>query len=184
MFTRLAAALSHSRSYSTTPNKPIIDFLTRCNRASHRSQYDTHLGRRPGLKEEDSSPSRNGYKTRSFRSAIAAIYEHKEPIRSGKEAIKVRPLAPSTLTPLFMPPQLRGVGLGIANRIEFFLQGKEDVCRRVQAGAPDICLVSDTLPLMQDEGLRDRLLTIEAIQTIPGIGYASLSLTYCHTRFS
>jgi hypothetical protein len=34
-----------------------------------------------------------------------------------------------------MPPQLRGIGLGIANRIDFFLQGKEHVCRRVQAGA-------------------------------------------------
>jgi DNA polymerase beta len=42
------------------------------------------------LKEEDSSPSRNAYKIRSFQTAIAAIYEHKERIRSGQEAIKVR----------------------------------------------------------------------------------------------
>lgn len=112
MFTRLASVLSHSRSYSTAPNKAIIDLLTRC------------------LKEEDSSPSRNGYKIRSFQSAIAAVYEHKKPIRSGQEAIK-----------------LRGIGHGIANRIEFFLQGNE-----------------------HGEGLRDSLLAIEALQKIPGIG--------------
>jgi hypothetical protein len=40
-----------------------------------------------------------------------------------------------------MLPQLRGIGPGIANRIDFFLQGKEYVCRRVQAGEPDICLL-------------------------------------------
>ncbi|KAF8491177.1 hypothetical protein F5888DRAFT_1737354 [Russula emetica] len=112
MFTRLASVLSHSRSYSTGPNKAIIDLLTRC------------------LKEEDSSPSRNGYKIRSFQTAIATIYEHKKPIRSGQEAIK-----------------LRGIGLGIANRIDFFLRGKE-----------------------YDEGWRDRLLAIETFQKIPGIG--------------
>lgn len=90
MFTRLPSVLSHSRSYSTGPNKAIIDLLTRCSRASYLSQHDTHLGRCPGLKEEDSSPSRNAYKIRSFQTAIAAIYEHKERIRSGQEAIKVR----------------------------------------------------------------------------------------------
>jgi hypothetical protein len=51
--------------------------------------------------------------------------------------------------------------------------------------ARDICLFSDTLPSMQDEGLRDRLLaSIEAFQKIPGIGYVSLFLSYCHARFS
>ncbi|KAI0000285.1 hypothetical protein BJV77DRAFT_973130 [Russula vinacea] len=90
MFTRLSSSLSHSRSYSTGPNKAIIDLLSRC------------------LKEEDSSPSRNGYKVRSYQVAIAAINDHKKPILSGQEAIK-----------------LRGIGLGIANRIDFFLQGKE-----------------------------------------------------------
>ena len=34
---------------------------------------------------------------------------------------------------------------------------------------------------MQDEGLRDRLLAIEKLQKVPGIGYVSLFLTYCHT---
>jgi hypothetical protein len=90
MFTRLVTVLSHSRPYSTGPNKAIIDLLTRCSRASYRPQHDTHLGHCPGLKEEDSSPSRNAYKIRSFQSAIAVIDEHKEPILSGKEAIKVR----------------------------------------------------------------------------------------------
>jgi DNA polymerase beta len=42
------------------------------------------------MKEEDASPSRNGYKVRSFQVAIAAINDHKKPIRSGQEAIKVR----------------------------------------------------------------------------------------------
>ena len=42
-----------------------------------------------GLKEEDSSPTRNKYKVRSFQVALAAIYEHDKPIRSGKEAIEV-----------------------------------------------------------------------------------------------
>jgi hypothetical protein len=50
--------------------------------------------------------------------------------------------------------------------------------------ARDICLFSDTLPSMQDEGSRDRLLAIEAFQKIPGIGYVSLFLSYCHARFS
>ncbi|KAH9983020.1 hypothetical protein BJV74DRAFT_55786 [Russula compacta] len=86
------------------------------------------------LKEEHSSPTRNSYKIRSFQLAIAAIHGHNSPIRSGKEAIT-----------------LRGIGLGIANRIDFFLQGKE-----------------------YDEGLneeaRARLLAIETFQKIPGIG--------------
>jgi hypothetical protein len=47
--------------------------------------------RSPGLKEEDSSPTRNAYKVRSFQVAIAAIHEHDKPIRSGQEAIEVRP---------------------------------------------------------------------------------------------
>jgi hypothetical protein len=109
----------------------------------------------------------------------------KSPFAPGRRPSKY---ATSTidLDPLFMPPQLRGIGLGIANRIDFFLQGKEYVCRRVQAGAPDIGLLSDTSPSMQDEGssMRDRLLAIEAFQKIPGIGYVSLFLSYCHTRFS
>jgi len=91
MFTRLAS-LSQSRSYSTGPNKAIIDLLKQCRRAPYRSHHDTHLGHCPGLKEEDSSPSRNAYKIRSFQSAIATIHEHKKHIRSGKEAIKVRHL--------------------------------------------------------------------------------------------
>ena len=44
-----------------------------------------------------------------------------------------------------MPQQLRGIGLGIANRIDFFLQGKEYVCRRVQAGAPASFLILNHL---------------------------------------
>lgn len=79
-----------------------------------------------------------------------------------------------------MPLQLRGIGLGIATRIDSFLQGKEYVCRRVQA-VLDICLLSDTSPSMQDEGLRVRLLTKEVFQKIPGIGYVSLLLCYCRT---
>ncbi|KAH9172064.1 hypothetical protein EDB89DRAFT_1851657 [Lactarius sanguifluus] len=67
-----------------------------------------------------------------FQVALAAIYEHNKPIRSGKEAIK-----------------LRGIGLGIANRIDFFLQGKEYASEK-QAKA--------------------RLLAVEAFQKIPGIG--------------
>ncbi|KAI9443613.1 hypothetical protein H4582DRAFT_1209230 [Lactarius indigo] len=86
------------------------------------------------LKEEVSSPTRNAYKIRSFRVALVAICEHDKPIRSGKGAIK-----------------LRGIGLGIANRIDFFLQGKEyDETSEKQAKA--------------------RLLAVEAFQKIPGIG--------------
>ncbi|KAI0286395.1 hypothetical protein BC826DRAFT_90814 [Russula brevipes] len=116
MFTRLSLARSRSRPYSTSPNKAIIDLLTRC------------------LGEEDSSPKRNAYKVRSYQVAIAAINGHDKPIRSGQEAIK-----------------LRGIGFGMANRIDFFLQGKE-----------------------HDEGLnehvRARLLTLETFKNIPGIG--------------
>jgi hypothetical protein len=43
-----------------------------------------------GLKEEDSSPTRNKYKVRTFQNAIATIHEHDKPIRSGEEASKVR----------------------------------------------------------------------------------------------
>ncbi|KAI0249051.1 hypothetical protein BJV78DRAFT_1378383 [Lactifluus subvellereus] len=114
--TPISCCLSRSRTYTTGHNKVIIDLLTRC------------------LKEEDSSPTRNAYKIRSFQVAIAAVHEHDKPIRSGKEAIK-----------------LRGIGLGIANRIDFFLQGKE-----------------------YDEGVekqaRARLLAVETFQKIPGIG--------------
>ncbi|KAI9507621.1 hypothetical protein F5148DRAFT_1203438 [Russula earlei] len=87
-----------------------------------------------GLKEEDSSPSRNAYKIRSYQVAIAAIHQHNKPISSGKEATKIR-----------------GIGLGIANRIDFFLQGKEyDEESNKQAKA--------------------RLQAVEAFQKIPGIG--------------
>ena len=47
-----------------------------------------------GLKEEDSSPTRNAYKVRSYQVAIAAIHQHDKPIRSGKEATEVRPRYP------------------------------------------------------------------------------------------
>ena len=43
-----------------------------------------------GLNEEDASPTRNAYKIRSYQAALAAIYQHDKPIRSGKEATKVR----------------------------------------------------------------------------------------------
>ncbi|KAH8984406.1 hypothetical protein EDB92DRAFT_2000020 [Lactarius akahatsu] len=113
---RLSCRASLSRAYSTAPNQAIIDLLQRC------------------LKEENSSPTRNAYKVRSFQVALAAIYEHNKPIRSGQEAIK-----------------LRGIGLGIANRIDFFLQGKEyDEASEKQAKA--------------------RLLAVEAFKKIPGIG--------------
>ena len=88
--------------------------------------------RSPGLKEEDSSPTRNGYKVRSFQAAIAAIHEHDKPIRSGKEAIKVRTAWSPLNRTTYCTIQLRGIGLGIANRIDFFLQGKEYVCTRVR----------------------------------------------------
>src|SRR6266702_2111247 len=55
--------------------------------------------RPPGLKEEDSSPTRNAYKVRSFQVAIAAIHGHDKPIRSGQEAIKVRPCIVPSLDP-------------------------------------------------------------------------------------
>ena len=88
--------------------------------------------RPPGLKEEDSSPTRNAYKVRSFQVAMAAIYEHDKPIRSGQEANKVCLRVASSLgTCGHTTFQLRGIGLGIANRIDFFLQGKEYVCRSV-----------------------------------------------------
>ncbi|KAH9057523.1 hypothetical protein EDB87DRAFT_1686253 [Lactarius vividus] len=113
---RLSCRASLSRAYSSGPNQAIIDLLQRC------------------LKEEDSSPTRNAYKVRSFQVALAAIHEHNKPICSGQEAIK-----------------LRGIGLGIANRIDFFLQGKEyDEASEKQAKA--------------------RLLAVEAFQKIPGIG--------------
>lgn len=116
MFTRLPSRVSFSRAYSTRPNNAIIDLLQKC------------------LKEENSSPTRNAYKVRSFQNAIATIYEHEKPIRSGKEASK-----------------LRGIGSGIANRIDFFLQGKEyDEATEAQAKA--------------------RLLAVETFQKIPGIG--------------
>jgi hypothetical protein len=52
-----------------------------------------------GLKEEDTSPTRNAYKVRSYQVALAAIYQHDKPIRSGQEAIEVCPqyLSPSQL---------------------------------------------------------------------------------------
>ncbi|KAI0301229.1 hypothetical protein B0F90DRAFT_1628793, partial [Multifurca ochricompacta] len=74
----------------------------------------------------------NAYKVRSFQVAIAAILEHDKPIKSGQEAIK-----------------LRGIGLGIANRIDFFLQGKE---------------------YGLEHQAKQRLLAIETFEKIPGIG--------------
>ena len=129
---RLACRVSLSRVYSTAPNQPIIDVLQRC--ASRLGWRYLLAHRSPGLKEEDSSPTRNAYKVRSFQVAIAAIHKHDKPIRSGKEALKVR-TACSSLDPFGSHSfQLRGIGLGIANRIDFFLQGKEYVCRRVRDG--------------------------------------------------
>lgn len=95
MFTRLtlSSSLSPSRSYSTSigPNKAIIDLLTRC------ILFFLENIRRTifilvclGLNEEDSSPTRNAYKIRSYQVALAAIHQHDKPIHSGKEATKVR----------------------------------------------------------------------------------------------
>ena len=64
---------SRSRTYSTHPNNAIIDLLTRCTHPYYGPRDDTRFRHCLGLKEEDSSPTRNAYKVRSFQVAIAAI---------------------------------------------------------------------------------------------------------------
>ncbi|KAI9452760.1 hypothetical protein BJY52DRAFT_1214436 [Lactarius psammicola] len=120
------------KSLSTLLSRVFFESLFDTSQSSHyRPLAEMCVVR---LKEEDTSPTRNAYKIRSFQVAIAAIYEHNKPIRSGYEAIK-----------------LRGIGFGIANRIDFFLQGKEyDEASEKHAKA--------------------RLLAVDTFQKIPGIG--------------
>ena len=93
LFTRRSSsfARSHPKSYSTSAslNKKIIDLLTRCMRSYHNFQDNAHTCLCLGMKEEDSSPTRNAYKVRSYQLAIAAIHQHGKSIHSGQEAIKV-----------------------------------------------------------------------------------------------
>lgn len=62
------------------------------------------------LKQEDSSPDRNVYKVRAFARAIEAIGALEEPVLNVAEVKK-----------------LKGVGVGISNRIDAFLSGKDHV---------------------------------------------------------
>lgn len=62
------------------------------------------------LEHEDSSPDRNVYKVRAFARAIEAIGALEEPVRNVAEVKK-----------------LKGVGVGISNRIDAFLSGKHHV---------------------------------------------------------
>lgn len=108
MFSRLSSSFARSRSRtcstSTGPNKAIIDLLTRCIRLLQNSQDDAHTRLCLGLKEEDSSLTRNAYKVRSYQVALAAIHQHDKPIRSGQEAIKVCRQYLSSQTSFFTPP--------------------------------------------------------------------------------
>jgi hypothetical protein len=87
----------HSTTLSRVFLSRLLDTSQQCH---HRPLAEMYVVRvavvysllivQPGLKEENSSPTRNAYKVRSFQNAIATIYEHEKPIRSGKEASKVR----------------------------------------------------------------------------------------------
>ena len=92
---------SFSRAYSTHSNKGIIDLLQKCT--SNSRPHLSLLIVNQGLKEENSSPTRNQYKVRSFQNAIASIYEHNKPISSGKEASKVLPRVVSSSDLLYCP---------------------------------------------------------------------------------
>ncbi|KAI0064124.1 Nucleotidyltransferase [Artomyces pyxidatus] len=116
---RLSIPETSSRFYSTgtgAHNDEIIALLNRC------------------IQEEEASPTRNGYKIRSFLSAITAIRSYPRPIRSGQEAMK-----------------LKGIGFGIADRIDLHLSGKQyDQSHEIAARA------------------QEKL--IAQMQTIPGVG--------------
>ncbi|KAI0039779.1 Nucleotidyltransferase [Auriscalpium vulgare] len=84
--------------------------------------------------DEESSPARNGYKVRSFQIAISALRQEKQKIASGQEAMK-----------------LRGIGVGIAERIDMHLAGKE-YDTSIEASA------------------RRRAQLVSELRTVPGLG--------------
>lgn len=100
--TRLVGHVHPSHSLFIPLSFKILFNLNRPQQGDHRSSDAMYLfffesTRRTifilvclGLNEEDSSPTRNAYKIRSYQVALAAVYQHDKPIRSGKEATKVR----------------------------------------------------------------------------------------------
>ncbi|KAI0312060.1 hypothetical protein OF83DRAFT_692087 [Amylostereum chailletii] len=76
-------------------------------------------------KEEDTSSERNAYKVRSFNLAIAAISQLDKPLLSGQEAMK-----------------LRGIGRGIAERIDLYLQGTDFSSRHEEAALHNSRLIT------------------------------------------
>ncbi|KAG2034512.1 hypothetical protein BDR03DRAFT_595394 [Suillus americanus] len=62
------------------------------------------------LEHENSCPNRNSYKVRAFARAIEVIGALQEPVRDVAQVKK-----------------LKGVGVGISNRIDAFLSGKDYV---------------------------------------------------------
>jgi hypothetical protein len=99
-----------SHSLFITLSFKILFNLNRSKQGDHRSPHTMYLFFLErvlgttlillslGLNTENSSPTRNGYKVRSYQVALAAIHQHDEPIRSGKDAIKVRYQYPSRRT--------------------------------------------------------------------------------------
>ncbi|KAG2051587.1 Nucleotidyltransferase [Suillus hirtellus] len=83
---------------------------------SRRAFSTSHLGPNhdllqmlsQNLERENTSPNRNGYKVRAFARAIEAIGTLEEPVRDVAQVKK-----------------LKGVGVGIRNRIDAFLSGKD-----------------------------------------------------------
>jgi hypothetical protein len=168
MFTRLPSVLSHSRFYSTGPNKHIIDLLTQCTLASCRSQCDPHPWPLSRFKRRGFQPH-----TQRVQNSLLPVSnchhsstQRAHSLRTG--GYQSTSLVLSTRTPLFIPPQLRGIGLGIANRIEFFLKGSEYVCRHVQTIASASFLILHRFH--RTRGGRTDCLLSRSFKSSPGLG--------------
>lgn len=106
------------------------------------------------LKQEDSSPDRNVYKVRAFARAIEAIGALEEPVLNVAEVKK-----------------LKGVGVGISNRIDAFLSGKDhDTETAIGPSEGGSGASKPKVRKGSDPEEQQRKMMVRSLTSVPGIG--------------
>lgn len=106
------------------------------------------------LEHEDSSPDRNVYKVRAFARAIEAIGALEEPVRNVAEVKK-----------------LKGVGVGISNRIDAFLSGKHhDMETAIELSEGGSGASKPKVRKGFDPEEQQRKMMVRSLTSVPGLG--------------
>ena len=131
--TRLTHRVSPARTYSTRPNQAIIDLLQRCaSCVGWRRNRVCLLIVLQVSKRRTQAQHAMHTKCALFRSQWRPFTNTTSPSARGRRPSRYAFVSPLPSTSVVtLPFQLRGIGVGIANRIDFFLQGKDYVCRSV-----------------------------------------------------